>query len=192
MDEPVPISAIQHYAYCPRQYALIHLEQIWEDNLYTLRGHRAHARVHLPEGLVREGIRVEYGLPLWSDRLGLVGQADVVEFPAGTPYPVEHKVGPRKYRRADELQLTAQAICLEEMFSISVPKGALFYRKSKRRREVAFTPELRAEVEEAVRAIRKLLTTEALPPPANDARCRDCSLADACMPRAQSLIRELA
>ena len=192
MDEPVPISAIQHYAYCPRQYALIHLEQIWEDNLYTLRGHRAHARVHLPEGLVREGVRVEYGLPLWSDRLGLVGQADVVEFPGGIPYPVEHKVGPRKHRHADALQLTAQALCLEEMLGVSVPKGALYYKKSRRRHEVAFTPELREEVCKTVRAIREVQKSRSLPPPANDARCKDCSLIDACMPQAQSLLKELA
>jgi len=192
MGEPIPISAIQHYAYCPRQYALIHLEQIWEDNLYTLRGHRAHEKVHLPEGMVRDGVRVEYGLPLWSDRLGLVGQADVVEFQESRPYPVEHKVGPRKHRRADELQLTAQAICLEEMFGVPVPKGALFYKKSRRRLEVTFTPDLRAEVEEVVQSIRELLTTKRLPPPANDARCKDCSLIDACMPQAQDLARKLA
>ena len=88
-DESIPISALQHFVYCPRQCALIHLEGVWEVNLYTLRGRR-------------EGVRVEYALPLFSERLGLVGRADVVEFHGGVPYPVEHKVGPRRARKADE------------------------------------------------------------------------------------------
>ncbi|AEB11039.1 CRISPR-associated protein Cas4 [Marinithermus hydrothermalis] len=191
MEEPVPISAIQHYAYCPRQYALIHIEQIWEDNLYTLRGHRAHAQVHTPEGMAREGMRVEYGLPLWSDQLGLVGQADVVEFLEDTPYPVEHKVGERRARHADTLQLTAQGLCLEEMFSVPVRKGALYYRQSRRRREVTFTPALRAEVMEVLQAIRTLQAHPALPPPVNDARCKDCSLVAACLPQARDRLEGL-
>ncbi len=181
-DERVPISALQHYVYCPRQCALIHVEQTWEENLYTLRGRRAHERVELPEGITREGVRVEYALPLWSERLGLVGRADVVEFPNDVPYPVEHKVGPRRARHADEVQLCAQALCLEEMLGVPVPKGALFYRASRRRREVVFTPELRAEVERIVREVRALLRQKKLPPPVADARCRDCSLIESCLP----------
>ncbi|WP_457637566.1 CRISPR-associated protein Cas4 [Oceanithermus sp.] len=188
MLEPIHVSAIQHYAFCPRQFALIHIEQVWEDNLYTERGHRAHQKVHQPGGFTREGVRVEYGLAIWSERIGLIGQADVVEFVDGVPYPVEHKVGPRKYRKADELQLTAQALCLEEMFGVEVPKGALYYRKSRKRREVAFTSELRDEVERVVAEIRELLKSQRLPPPTNDDRCRHCSLYDACMPQAASLL----
>ncbi len=189
-DEPIPISALQHFVYCPRQCALIHVESIWEDNLYTLRGRRAHEGVDLPEGLVREGVRVEYALPLFSERLGLVGRADVVEFHGGAPYPVEHKVGPRRARRADEAQLCAQALCLEEMLGTEVRKGALFYRASKRRQEVVFTLELRAFVEEIVGKVRALLQTAQLPPPVNDARCRDCSLVEACMPHLVELMQE--
>lgn len=192
MLEPIPVSAIQHYAFCPRQYALIHIEQVWEDNLYTERGHRAHKKVHQPAGVTREGVRVEYGLTIWSERLGLIGQADVVEFPDGVPYPVEHKVGPRKHRKADELQLTAQAICLEEMFGVEVPKGALYYRRSHRRREVVFTRELRHEIEQVVSEIRELLESRRLPPPLGDNRCRHCSLYDACMPQAAKLMEGLA
>jgi len=188
MLEPLPVSAIQHYAFCPRQFALIHIEQVWEDNLYTQRGHRTHQNVHQPGGQTREGVKVEYGLAIWSDRLGLVGQADVVEFPDGRPYPVEHKVGPRKHRRADELQLAAQALCLEEMFGVGVPKGALYYRKSRRRREVAITDELRSGVHLIVAEIRRLLSRGQIPPPVNDERCRHCSLYDACMPQAASLL----
>ena len=180
--ELIPISALQHYAYCPRQCALIHVEQVWEENLYTLRGRRAHERVELPEGITREGVRIEYALPLWSERLGLVGRADVVEFFQGVPYPVEHKASIRRAHHADEVQLCAQALCLEEMLGIDVPKGALFYRSSRRRREVVFTPKLRAEVERIVREVRELLQREELPPPVADARCRDCSLIDACLP----------
>jgi len=192
MQEPVPVSAIQHYAFCPRQFALIHVEQVWEDNLYTQRGHRAHQNVHQPSSYTREGVKVEYGLTIWSDSLGLLGQADVVEFPGGRPYPVEHKVGPRRHRRADELQLTAQALCLEEMFGVEVPKGALFYRKSHRRREVLFTDELRFSVQLIIGEIRNLLARGRIPPPVNDERCRHCSLYDACMPHAEGLLEEPA
>lgn len=181
-DELIPVSALQHYAYCSRQCALIHVERIWEENLYTLRGRRAHQRVEIPGGIVREGIHVEYALPLWSERLGLVGRADVVEFPSGVPYPVEHKVGPRRARHADEIQLCAQALCLEEMFHIEVPKGALFYRASRRRREVIFGSELRAEVKRTIQEVRELFRQAKLPPPVADGRCRDCSLIDSCLP----------
>ncbi len=189
-DEPIPISALQHFVYCPRQCALIHVEGVWEDNLYTLRGRRAHEGVDLPEGLVREGVKVEYALPLFSERLGLVGRADVVEFYGRVPYPVEHKVGPRRARMADEVQLCAQALCLEEMLGIRVDRGALFYRTSRRRREVVFTPALRALVEETVEKVRALFEAAQLPPPVNDARCRDCSLVEACMPHLVDLTRE--
>jgi len=103
---------------------------------------------------------------------------------------VEHKVGPRRARKADEVQLCAQALCLEEMLGVEVPKGALFYRASRRRREVVFTPALRAFVEETVEKVQELLRTAQLPPPVNDARCRDCSLAEACMPYLVDLVRE--
>lgn len=179
----VPLSAIQHYAYCPRQCALIHVEQVWAENVFTLRGRRAHESVDRTAGMVREGERVEYALPVWSERLGLIGRADVVVFGAGgAPYPVEHKVGPRRARHADELQLCAQALCLEEMFGAAVPKGALFYRGSRRRREVVFSPTLRSEVERIVGAVRSLLREERLPSPVADARCRHCSLIEVCMP----------
>ena len=208
----VPLSALQHYAYCPRQCALIHVEQAWSENLYTLRGTRAHERVDEVTSETRDGVRTERALPLFSDRHGLVGRADVVEFApggapsgkapsgkaasgkaasgkaasgaaaSGVPYPVEHKVGPRKARRADEIQLCAQAICLEEMFGHPVPEGALYHAKSRRRRTVAFTPELRAETLATAEAVRAQLRQRRLPPPVNDARCPRCSLVETCMP----------
>lgn len=188
--ELVPVSALQHYVYCPRQCALIHVERVWEENLYTLRGRRAHERVNIPKGMVREDVRVEYALPIWSERLGLVGQADVVEFHP-EPYPVEHKVGRRRARHADEIQLCAQGICLEAMMGIEVPRGALFYRASRRRREVIFTEELRAEVAQVVVKVRALLSQTHLPPPVADARCRDCSLAEVCMPYLPAMLETM-
>ncbi|GFN22778.1 CRISPR-associated protein Cas4 [Thermanaeromonas sp. C210] len=182
--EYIPVSALQHYVFCPRQCALIHLEQVWEENLFTLRGRRVHENVDIPDREVEEGVRIERAVPLWSDRLGLIGRADVVEFlPDGTPYPVEYKAGPRRARRADEVQLCAQGICLEEMTGRSVMRGALYHHGSRRRREVRFTPELRSQVEKVAKAVRQLLQEAALPPPVADGRCRDCSLVDICMPR---------
>lgn len=184
-DDYVLISALQHYAYCPRQCGLIHLEQTFEENLYTLRGQRVHDRVNVPEYEWIEDVRVERALPLWSHRLGLTGIADVVEFAAnGTPYPVEYKSGTRKPRDADDLQLCAQAICLEEMFNQIVPVGAIFHHGSKRRREVQFDEALRSQVKEIADQIRMLFFNGKLPPPVADQRCKDCSLIEACMPYA--------
>ncbi len=185
--DPLPISALQHWSYCPRQCALIHLEQEFEENVHTLRGRAVHARVDAPGFEARAGVRVERALPLASERLGLVGKADVVEFLAdGTPYPIEYKHGRvAKARHGhDALQLAAQAICLEEMTGRAVAEGALFYASSKRRVVVAIDGALRAAVETAVLAIRAMLATGELPPPVNDSRCRACSLADICQPHA--------
>lgn len=182
-DELVPVSALQHYVYCPRQCALIHVERVWEENVYTLRGRRVHERADTPGAADRGDVRLERALPIWSERLGLIGQADVVEFlPDGTPYPVEYKSGPRLARRADEVQLCAQAICLEEMFGRPVPRGALYYHGTRRRREIAFTNVLREEVERVIREVRHLLQQQQLPAPAGDRRCRHCSLFDTCLP----------
>ena len=184
-NEPVPvlISALQHYLYCPRQCALIHVEGTFDENLYTLRGHRAHERVDTPEHEFIAGVRVERALPLFSDRLGLVGKADVVEFLAdGTPYPVEYKVGARKLKEADDVQLCAQALCLEEMLSVTVPEGSLYYARTRRRRVVAFDKALRERVVRTTEAVRALFHQDVLPPPVADDRCPKCSLIDACMP----------
>ena len=125
---------------------------------------------------------MERALPLWSTRLGLVGKADIVEFHGDTPYPVEYKYGPRRASRHDNLQLCAQAMCLEEMLGQSVPKGAIFHYSSRRRREVIFNEKLRDLVERTVEEIRKTLEDILLPPPVNDKRCRNCSLQESCLP----------
>lgn len=188
-DDLIPLSALQHWAYCPRQCALIHLEQVFEDNLFTQRGQAVHARVDQPGVEIRPGLRVERALPVWSDRLGLTGKADAVEFlPDGTAYPVEYKHGSRNKRASvaacDDLQLAGQALCLEEMTGRPVPEGALFYASSKRRRTVPITPALRRQVESASSEIRQMLATRQVPPPVNDDRCRACSLRDLCQPDA--------
>ena len=149
--DPLPLSALQHWAYCPRQCGLIHLEQAFDDNLHTLRGQAVHSTVDKPGVEVRAGLRVERALPLWSDALGLIGKADVVEFePDGTPYPVEYKHGSRNkaadIAACDDVQLAAQALCLEEMTGRAVCEGAIYYASSKRRRVVSIGEALRAQV----------------------------------------------
>ena len=183
--DPISLSALQHYSYCPRQCGLIHLEQAFEENVHTLRGRAVHARVDEPAVEEMAGVRIERSLGLRCERLGLVGKADVVEFlPDGTPYPVEYKHGPRRIRAHDDIQLAAQALCLEEMTGREVRRGAIYHATSRRRREVEITPALRHAVEEAVIAVRTMLTSGVLPPPVNDDRCRECSLKDICQPEA--------
>lgn len=192
MDEPdpIPLSALQHWAYCPRQCGLIHLEQAFDDNLHTQRGQAVHAQVDQPGIEERKGLRVERALPVWHDGLGLIGKADVVEFePDGTPYPVEYKHGSRNkaadIAACDDVQLAAQALCLEAMTGRPVAEGALYYATSRRRRVVTITPELRAAVAHAARAVREMLAAGVLPPPTADTRrCRGCSLRARCQPEA--------
>ena len=181
-DDLVLISALEHWRYCPRQCALIHLERTFDENVYTLRGRLLHRKVDQEDHEVRDGVRIEYALPLWSDRLGLIGKADVVEFHGLAPYPVEYKVGRRRSSQAVAVQLCAQAICLAEMTGQPVPRGAVYHHGSRRRREIVFTPGMCAEVEQIVPAVRRMLAGGRLPPPAADARCRLCSLRESCTP----------
>jgi CRISPR-associated exonuclease Cas4 len=183
-DDFIMLSALQHYSYCPRQCALIHEEQSFADNLHTARGNAVHTLVDLAGYELRAGVRIERALPLVCERLGLIGKADIVEFLSdGTPYPVEYKHGPRRQRTHDDIQLAAQAICLEEMTGQLVPKGAIYHATSHRRREVQITQELRQLVESTTLAIRAMLQAGQMPPAVNDARCRECSLIEICQPR---------
>ncbi len=179
------LSALQHWSYCPRQCGLIHLEQAFDENVYTMRGNAAHERVDEPGYETFEGVRAERALPVWSDRLGLIGKCDVVEFhPDGRIYPVEYKHGKKREKSHDDIQLAAQAMCLEEMTGKIVTHGAIYHHGSRRRREVAITQDLREMVNVTVNAIRAMLDSGKLPPPANDARCRECSLKEICQPQA--------
>jgi CRISPR-associated exonuclease Cas4 len=149
--EPIMISALEH-SYCPRQCALIHVEQAFDENVFTMRGHAAHDRVDEPGHEQTAAFRIERALPVWSERLGVIGRCDVVEFDAdGTPYPVEYKHGPRRSRIHDDLQLAAQAMCLEEMSGKSVKRGAIHHVTSRRRREVVVSANLRKVVVELLK-----------------------------------------
>lgn len=181
-EEYVPISAVQHFSYCPRQAALIHLEAVWDENLYTLRGRFVHEIVDEPGSELVGGMRVERSLPLRCHRLGLVGKADVVEFHGCIPYPVDYKHGPRRRGEHDDLQLCAQAVCLEEMTGEAVPQGAIYHATSRRRREVVFDAPLRQRLEKVVQELRQMLRQGILPPPLADQRCRHCSLRSSCLP----------
>ena len=182
--EPIAVSALNQYAYCPRRCALIFMDGEFTDNIHTQRGTEEHERAdqtfHLCDG---EGVRLEYALPVWSRRLSLSGRCDVVEFhPDGTVYPVEYKHGKKQKWLNDDLQLAAQALCLEEMLNIRIERGAIFHKGSMHRREVVFTLDLRTQVEETAAAINVLLSSGHLPPPINNQRCPECSMKDICLP----------
>ncbi len=181
-EDLVLISALEHWSYCPRQCALIHLEQTYDENIFTLRGNRAHERAHREAVATEDGVRVVRGLPLWSDRLGLIGKADIVEWHGETPFPVEYKAGKKRAWGHEVVQLCAQALCLEEMLAVPVSHGAIFYHALRRRYEIEFTSQLRQQTVQIIKAIRAMLREQQLPIAPNDARCRKCSLTFTCLP----------
>jgi len=181
----VMISALQHYQYCPRQFALIYIEKVFDDNEYTLRGQAVHQRVDASTtDMAPNGNRIVRALPVFNDALGLRGRADVVEFtPEGQPIPVEYKLGSRKRQLHDDIQLCAQAVCLEAMFNCTVTQGAIYHVTSRRRRVVAFEAPLRQELLRSIEAVRALQCAGTLPPPLqDDSRCTHCSLIERCQP----------
>lgn len=182
--EPIMVSALEHYSYCPRQCALIHVENIWDENIYTMRGRDVHDNVDDDSSHIMAGVRYERALPIWSRRLSLVGKADLVEFYGDTPYPVEYKSGRHRTGRHEALQLCAQAVCLEEMLGVKIERGALYWHGSRKRKEIIFTAAMRARLEEVVAAVHKMIAERYVPPPVNDKRCKDCSLKESCMPDA--------
>ena len=188
--EPIPLSALQHAVYCLRQAALIHLERLWAENRFTAEGDVLHAVADKGGMRKGRGVRRVMALPLASRRLNLSGVADLVEFhPAGSggevPFPVEYKRGKPKLHRADEVQLCAQALCLEEMTGTAVPQGALFYAQTRRRVAVPFDAELRRLTEAAAAALAEVFAAGVTPPPTpHRQRCRACSLAELCRPDA--------
>lgn len=180
----VPISALQHFLYCPRQCALIHVERVWMDNRLTAEGRILHGRVEDAVTDRRLGVRTERSVPVRSLRLGLSGVVDVVEIHQdGRVFPVEYKRGRPKRHRADEVQLCAQAVCLEEMLEQRIPEGALFYGRSRRRTSVVFDTELRNLTALTAREVRGLMDNGATPSPVYERRkCDSCSLKAACKP----------
>ncbi len=200
-SELLPVSALQHLVFCERQCALIYLEMQWADNRLTAEGSQLHDRVHEQQTESRGDMRIARSLPLRSLRLGLVGVADVIEFhltepePGGVatlpgveghwqPFPVEYKRGRPKAEHCDEVQLCAQALCLEEMWSVRIPRGALFYGKIRRRRDVEFDDALRRLTEETAERLHRLIESGSTPAPSEGKWCRACSLVDVCLPKA--------
>jgi len=187
-DDGIPISALQHYVYCPRQCALIHLERAWAESRETAEGRLLHARTDQPMAERRRGVRTVTAMPLSHRGLRLVGVADAVEFHREggeeRAFPVEYKRGRPKPHRADEIQLCAQALCLEDMLGKDVPVGALFYGKTRRRKEIAFDAALRALTGETVRDVQTMLASGRTPHATYESkRCDACSLIDLCQPR---------
>ncbi len=197
-DELLPISALQHLAFCPRQWALIHMEGIWSDNRLTAEGIIMHDKAHDENGSDSRGdLRIARGLRLRSLRLGLVGQADVVEFHKTTgagiflsgvtglwqPVIIEYKHGHPKIGHEDEVQICAQALCLEEMLGASLPVSAFFYGQPRRRCDVALTTELRQETEALVSKLHELSRSGETPPADFSSRCHSCSLENTCLPK---------
>ncbi len=185
--DPISISAVQHAVYCLRQAALIHLERLWAENRFTAEGNVLHAVADKGGNRRGRGVRRVMSLPLASQRLNLTGVADLVEFspvPGGEQaFPVEYKRGKPKLHRADEVQLCAQALCLEEMIGHPVPDGALYYAETHRRVTVPFDPDLRALTEATIIALASVFASGLTPAPTpQKSRCRSCSLHDLCRP----------
>ncbi len=191
--DPLPISALNHFLYCPRRAYLIHAEGVFVDNEHTLLGQLAHLAVDTPGFEHRAGWELLRALPLFSDTLGLSGKADLVEVrrTAGgaiaAAHPVEYKKGPRRRFDNDEAQLCAQALCLEEMFDVPVPAGAIFHAASARRREVVFDDALRARTRAALAGLRAVLAHGHAPPAELKPQCEGCSLHGVCLPEAAAL-----
>lgn len=208
-DDLRPISALQHLLFCERQCALIHLEQVWADNLFTAEGNQLHKKAHDGKPETRDGVRITRGLPLRNFQLGLVGQADVVLWQppadqfregvslaklvrAATPEqrrqwvitPVEYKRGKPKKNDCDRVQLCAQAFCLEEMLDVTIPTGDLFYGEKRRRLAVAFGETLRETTRLAARRLHELLSAGVTPVAAKEKKCDTCSLLPICLPAA--------
>lgn len=209
-DELLPISALQHLVFCERRAALVHIERLWGDNLFTAEGALIHDRPDSGVSESRVDVRVSRGLLIRSLALGLSGKADVVEFiqvPVTTdagrvgppqrtgitlagvhgywrPFPVEYKRGALRHERGYEVQLCAQALCLEEMLCTSVPAGALYFAQPRRRLEVLFDDPLRTETGQAAARLREVFERRRTPPPRYGPKCHKCSMVDWCMPKA--------
>jgi CRISPR-associated exonuclease Cas4 len=188
-DLSFPLSALQHQAFCPRQCALIHIERQWAENTLTAEGRVLHDKAHEPGRESRRDLRIARALSLQSTTLHLHGVADVVEFHRETdgtwrPFPVEYKRGRPKHEPIDAVQLCAQALCLEEMFTTAVPCGVIYYGATHRRHDVEFDDALRAETRRLAAEVHAMIASGKTPAPVFAPRCRACSLLDLCKPQA--------
>jgi len=187
-DNLIQLSALQHYIFCPRQCALIHIEQVWTENIFTAEGRLMHERAHEGGSETRGDVRTDRALAIRSLRLGLSGIADVVEFHRQSdgswlPFPVEYKLGRPKADDCDQVQLCAQALCLEEMLNVAIPSGALFYGKTRRRLDVAFDARLRDKTEKTAENVRALFEAGETPEAVYAKKCDSCSLLAQCLPK---------
>lgn len=196
-DDYLLLSGIQHYSFCPRQWALIHIENMWQENYLTTAGRVLHSKAHNGDfAEKREGLIIFRAVKVSSSRLGISGECDVIEFHQSEngiplknydglwiPYPVEYKRGKTKIDDCDRLQLCAQAICLEEMMCCKIEKGALFYGEPRRREEVTFSDQLRGTLEAAAQAMHKLFSQKHTPKAKIGKFCSSCSLKDICIPK---------
>lgn len=212
-DDLLPLSLLAQLAFCERRAALVYVEQLWDDNAFTAEGRVLHERAHEPGTEGRGGVRIARGLLLHSLRLGVSGKADVVEFhllnaeplessplpEAGVAgvclpalaslwrvFPVEYKRGRRRAEEGYEIQLCAQALCLEEMLGGMIPAGALYYGETGRRLEVVFDTSLRQRVEAAASRLHALVNGGKTPPARFERKCESCSLLDLCLPKVMS------
>lgn len=184
-DDYLAISALQHYAYCPRQFALIHIEQVWEENRLTAEGRLLHERVDSGVAEQRKGVRYERNVSLISQRHRLTGKLDLLEVEGNSPpryFPVEYKRGKPKLQDWDRIQLCAQALCIEEMRDVQVTQGAIWYWQVRHREPVELDDILRTTTIDTIKSAMALLASGKTPPPVNDKRCRACSLVDLCQP----------
>lgn len=192
-EKLIPLSALQHYAFCPRQCALIHNEQVWAENWLTAQGQVLHQRVDRGEPETRKGIRYERGVLVSAESLGLTGKLDLVEVElvTGSLKPVEYKRGKPKFENWDRIQLCAQGLCLEEMTSRPVLAGAMWYWQTRHREEIPLTEDLRQETRKAIADVRRLLNGGQTPKAAYEKKCDACSLYDLCNPKLLSYDRSV-
>lgn len=189
----IMLSALQHFLFCPRQCALIHIEQVWAENRYTAEGKVLHERADSKQSEQQGAVRIVRTLAISSSRLGLSGRADVVEFHAdGRVYPVEYKRGKPKKNRCDEVQLCAQALCLEEMLDLQIDSGALFYGQRKRRKEIEFDLELRALTESTISNTHHMIQGSLTPAAEYEKKCDSCSLYSLCLPKSCGSARSVS
>lgn len=180
----IPISALQHYMFCQRQCALIHVDRLWVENFLTAKGRQMHTKVNEADDETRDGVRICRSQELGSDRLGVYGISDVVEYHSdGTVIPVEYKRGKPKDSREDEIQLCAQVLCLEEMLGREISFGYIFYGKTRRRLQVEFDGTLRHLTEDIITKTAKLMSGETKPEYKYSRKCKSCSLLELCMPK---------
>lgn len=198
-EDYLMLSGIQHFAFCKRQWALIHIEQQWAENYKTTAGELMHKKAHDEEAFEKRGdLLIVRGLRIASHELGLSGQCDVVEFHQNKdgidlfgydgkwiPVPIEYKHGTPKENNADELQLCAQAVCLEEMFQTRISEGFLYYGENRRRSRVEFSEDLRGDTKETAKKMHEMFVRGHTPNVKTSKRCKACSLVDLCLPKLQ-------